>query len=166
MALTVNGSGTIFKKCDRSLTTVPTRTRAARLPPVSIRAIPQSVASTPRAGQGRQPCRGAPVASACPRRCGCVSTSRTELIAAAGRIVMREPVVASGHQRAGPAAEQAVLLVYAAAFLAITFFLVHWIEDAALARASGSNLRTTATRCPAGGPACHAEHASEGDPSR
>ena len=30
-----------------------------------------------------------------------------------------------------------VLLVYAAAFLAITFFLVHWIEDPALARRFG-----------------------------
>src|SRR3984957_1344498 len=148
MALTVNGSGTIFKKCDRSLTTVPTRTRAARLPPVSIRAIPQSVASTPRAGQGRQPCRGAPVASACPRRCGCVSTSRTELIAAAGRIVMREPVVASGHQRAGPAAEQAVLLVYAAAFLAITFFLVHWIEPPPLARHFGQQFEDYRNQVP------------------
>ncbi len=30
-----------------------------------------------------------------------------------------------------------VLLIYAAAFLAITFFLVHWIEDPALARRFG-----------------------------
>jgi len=79
---------------------------------------------------------------------------------------MREPVVASGHQRAGPAAEQAVLLVYAAAFLAITFFLVHWIEDRPSPAASGSNLRTTATRCPAGGHACHAEYARQANPSR
>jgi protein-S-isoprenylcysteine O-methyltransferase Ste14 len=32
---------------------------------------------------------------------------------------------------------RAVLLIYAAAFLAITFFLVHWIEDPALARRFG-----------------------------
>lgn len=51
---------------------------------------------------------------------------------------------------------RAVLLIYAAAFLAITVFLVHWIEDPALAAASASNLRTTATRCPAGGPTSHA----------
>ena len=39
--------------------------------------------------------------------------------------------------RAGPAAEQAGAAGYAAAFLAIAFFLVHWIEDPALARRFG-----------------------------
>jgi protein-S-isoprenylcysteine O-methyltransferase Ste14 len=61
---------------------------------------------------------------------------------------MREPVVASGHQRAGPAAEQAVLLVYAAAFLAITFFLVHWIEDPALARRLGQQFEDYRNQVP------------------
>jgi protein-S-isoprenylcysteine O-methyltransferase Ste14 len=61
---------------------------------------------------------------------------------------MREPVVASGHQRAGPAAEQAVLLVYAAAFLAITFFLVHWIEDLALARRFGQQFEDYRNQVP------------------
>src|SRR5262249_36178473 len=36
----------VFKKCDRS-TIVPTRTRAARRPPVSIRATAPSVATVP-----------------------------------------------------------------------------------------------------------------------
>jgi hypothetical protein len=39
---------------------------------------------------------------------------------------------------------------------AISFFLVHRIEDPALARRFGRQLRTTENRCPAGGPVCHA----------
>ncbi len=41
-----------------------------------------------------------------------------------------------------------VLLIYAAAFLAITFFLVHWIEDPALARRFGQQFEDYRTQVP------------------
>ncbi len=43
---------------------------------------------------------------------------------------------------------RAVLLVYAAAFLAITFFLVHWIEDPALARRFGQQFEDYRNQVP------------------
>jgi protein-S-isoprenylcysteine O-methyltransferase Ste14 len=43
---------------------------------------------------------------------------------------------------------RAVLLGYAAAFLAITFFLVHWIEDPALARRFGEQFEDYRTHVP------------------
>jgi protein-S-isoprenylcysteine O-methyltransferase Ste14 len=41
-----------------------------------------------------------------------------------------------------------VLLIYAAAFLAITFFLVHWIEDPALARRYGQQFEDYCNQVP------------------
>ena len=41
-----------------------------------------------------------------------------------------------------------VLLVYAAAFLAITFFLVHWVEDPALARRFGQQFEDYRNQVP------------------
>lgn len=41
-----------------------------------------------------------------------------------------------------------VLLIYAAAFLAITFFLVHWIEDPALARRFGQQFEDYRNQVP------------------
>jgi hypothetical protein len=41
-----------------------------------------------------------------------------------------------------------VLLVYAAAFLAITFFLVHWIEDPALASRFGQQFEDYQNQVP------------------
>ena len=41
-----------------------------------------------------------------------------------------------------------VLLVYAAAFLAISFFLVHWIEDPALARRFGQHFEDYRNQVP------------------
>jgi protein-S-isoprenylcysteine O-methyltransferase Ste14 len=41
-----------------------------------------------------------------------------------------------------------VLLIYAAAFLAITFFLVHWIEDPALARRFGQQFEDYRSQVP------------------
>ena len=41
-----------------------------------------------------------------------------------------------------------VLLIYAAAFLAITFFLVHWIEDPALARRFGQQFEDYRNKVP------------------
>ncbi len=41
-----------------------------------------------------------------------------------------------------------VLLIYAAAFLAITVFLVHWIEDPALARRFGQQFEDYRSQVP------------------
>ena len=41
-----------------------------------------------------------------------------------------------------------MLLIYAAAFLAITFFLVHWIEDPALARRFGQQFEDYRNQVP------------------
>jgi protein-S-isoprenylcysteine O-methyltransferase Ste14 len=41
-----------------------------------------------------------------------------------------------------------VLLIYAAAFVAITFFLVHWIEDPALARRFGQQFEDYRNQVP------------------